>query len=564
MTEHLKTDQDLGNRLMRKQWKTTATALSCCSAVLLSIGNLGASSGDACPGSFTKQERVSIRAVAKPPYNRMFREPGFKSRIRRITNTAPGEVIRPAGGAVQAWNIDESLLLLHGYGGSPGPRLLDGLDYKPMATLPLPLGDSAARADIFWSSDAPRELYYIAGSGENNGKLVRHSLESNSDEMLSDPGTRCKGAGYDPDSLRMVKPLGNDDTFFFRCGNDTGGLLLAWHREDDSYAERKIEDAPPSDALPLPSHDGSKVVFQGVAMDRALEDSPGELDLSDRNTAVTIGEGRTGTPVLWHAAQHEAPRRCNDDMWGGVGLLVEYPLDTGNCRNVISPTDGYPEPGADYSLSSGSLAQPRLLAMTNMAYDEQSWYLNGKPAPLLNGEIVTLDGTVGEASVCRLAHHRSFGREAGNAEGYDPILAEPAVTLSPRASRLLFASDWYDSGSVDTYVIELPNHAILNVAGLWRDRDYPSIFTRIEQTGSSLSLERQTESTGGIPAFKSRGEGRTDGYEVRFTYETQYANDVRATGTCSGKSNAKAESITLRCEDSFIGDVRTILIRQEE
>ena len=34
--------------------------------------------------------------------------------------------------------------------------------------------------------------------------------------------------------------------------------------------------------------------------------------------------------------------------------------------------------------------------------------------------------------------------------------AEPHVTLSRDGRRMLFASDWHDSGSVDTYVLELP------------------------------------------------------------------------------------------------------------
>jgi len=57
--------------------------------------------------------------------------------------------------------------------------------------------------------------------------------------------------------------------------------------------------------------------------------------------------------------------------------------------------------------------------------------------------------------VCRLAHHRSTGKLAQSGE-YNGYLGEPHVTISPSGTRLLFGSDWYDSGSVDSYVIELP------------------------------------------------------------------------------------------------------------
>jgi len=41
---------------------------------------------------------------------------------------------------------------------------------------------------------------------------------------------------------------------------------------------------------------------------------------------------------------------------------------------------------------------------------------------------------------------------------YQPYFGEPHVTISPTGTRLLFGSDWYDSGAVDSYVIELPSH----------------------------------------------------------------------------------------------------------
>jgi hypothetical protein len=52
--------------------------------------------------------------------------------------------------------------------------------------------------------------------------------------------------------------------------------------------------------------------------------------------------------------------------------------------------------------------------------------------------------------VCRVAHHRSQERQDyGGA---------PHVTGSPSGTRALFASDWGDGPSVDTYVVELPSY----------------------------------------------------------------------------------------------------------
>ena len=57
--------------------------------------------------------------------------------------------------------------------------------------------------------------------------------------------------------------------------------------------------------------------------------------------------------------------------------------------------------------------------------------------------------------VCRLAHHRSFGKDAKRG-GYRAYFGEPHATISPSGTRIIFGSDWYDSGSVNAYVIELP------------------------------------------------------------------------------------------------------------
>jgi len=70
-------------------------------------------------------------------------------------------------------------------------------------------------------------------------------------------------------------------------------------------------------------------------------------------------------------------------------------------------------------------------------------------ACLLCQELLLANADTG--TVCRVAHHRSF---AG--EGRWGYFAEPHVVLSPSGTRLLFASDWGNGTSVDTYVVELP------------------------------------------------------------------------------------------------------------
>ena len=93
-----------------------------------------------------------------------------------------------------------------------------------------------------------------------------------------------------------------------------------------------------------------------------------------------------------------------------------------------------------------------------MGYAKQFKYLeNKKRATVFFSEIYLASTDPDNPVVCRLAHHRSKGKHADDGD-YPAYFGEPHVTISPSGTRLLFGSDWYDSGSVDTYVIELPSY----------------------------------------------------------------------------------------------------------
>jgi hypothetical protein len=71
---------------------------------------------------------------------------------------------------------------------------------------------------------------------------------------------------------------------------------------------------------------------------------------------------------------------------------------------------------------------------------------------VLDSELLLADTAAGGA-VCRIAHHRSYGKNGS--QGY---WAEPHAVPSPSGTRILFGSDWGNSGTVDTYVVELPSY----------------------------------------------------------------------------------------------------------
>jgi hypothetical protein len=59
-------------------------------------------------------------------------------------------------------------------------------------------------------------------------------------------------------------------------------------------------------------------------------------------------------------------------------------------------------------------------------------------------------------SPCRAGRHRSWGK--GNTMLGEPYWAEAHTAASPSGTRAVFASDWGNGSTVDTYVLELPSY----------------------------------------------------------------------------------------------------------
>jgi hypothetical protein len=99
-----------------------------------------------------------------------------------------------------------------------------------------------------------------------------------------------------------------------------------------------------------------------------------------------------------------------------------------------------------------------------MAYRQPGWVflsIVGTPAGqnVLDNELVLADTNGGTA--CRIGHHRSYG--GNNTTLANSYWAEPHVVASPSGTRALFASDWGNGATVDSYVVELPSYRPLQI-----------------------------------------------------------------------------------------------------
>jgi hypothetical protein len=227
---------------------------------------------------------------------------------------------------------------------------------------------------------------------------------------------------------------------------------------------------------------------------------------------------------------------------------------------VINQTDNYPVTPQGTEVFASAYRSPAWLAMSSVGYNDLEYFSNKQFAPLLFSEIYLVDTSDKNADICRLAHHRSFGRAANNAS-YDPVLGEPNVTISPTATRVLFSSDWYDSGLVDTYVLELPSFSRFNLGGQWADYNNEAIKTDFIQRGEKITFTRTIPSATKDPDIITTGSGEINGSKLALEYVVQATKNRKISGTCSSTLSGQAETIELECRDSYYGRSKTALVK---
>ncbi|MDE2120185.1 MAG: hypothetical protein KGJ64_05805, partial [Betaproteobacteria bacterium] len=102
----------------------------------------------------------------KPGWMQPFADPDFGSRMVRITDVRTqfrARVAVPAYSSTQAWNCDESRLILYvteaQTGGRQGWAMLDGRNYRFLRFLDINPSDIE---QFWWSRTNPEELLYIS------------------------------------------------------------------------------------------------------------------------------------------------------------------------------------------------------------------------------------------------------------------------------------------------------------------------------------------------------------------------------------------------------------------
>ncbi|MCB1756878.1 MAG: hypothetical protein KDJ38_15245, partial [Gammaproteobacteria bacterium] len=410
-----------------------------------------------CKGLPTHKNKVTVPVMDKPPFGKPYKDPVFGAKVIRISDTQKGEVVKPMYSTIQSWNADESLMILYHTGGNPdnlGHHLYDGKTYKHLRKLDITAKDIE---ELYWHHTDPNVFFYVSANYKDYGYFMKYDVAADKATKVADFMQYCGREGVPVSGNDVQMPPLSDDRFGFRC-NDGRGQETGFIYE---VSTDKTWSVPMGEGLkydpwnaPMLGPSGKNVRLMSYILDDTLKENY-ELDLYEYHSHASLGRLANGHDALFATAFDPAPGGCDGGPDKGVGSLTVHDFEEKTCRVVVGEFNGYGYPGSGTHVSAVGHKVPGWALMSTIGYYNLEYLSNNKQAPLLFSEIWLVNTDPANFEVCRIAHHHSWAKAAENVS-YHGYLGEPHATLSPSGTRLVFGSDWKNSGSVDTYVVELP------------------------------------------------------------------------------------------------------------
>jgi hypothetical protein len=417
---------------------TTSTTSVTSTTSTTTTGAGGGASGplDLCAGLVQDKLPHAMTPLAKPAVGQTVIDAEFGTTIRRITAVAPSgggdAAIIPLYSTISAWNADESLLML--YDVNRGQVLYDGKTYAFIATLDIAPADIE---QVYWDTSDPDLFYYV-----DSPQFIRYHVSTGAKDRLHDFSGLCGGAGV----------TGGDDPMFtswdsHRLGLVCGAHMFIYDQSTDTVlgpVATPANGTPPAQVAP-----SGALAYLEAGSGQVLDDSltlVRSLGLQVPDNHASLGRLANGHDT-WNGAVYDDG---NDDAHSNVGILVTWDMTDASGGAVIGPKTGYPYP-PDGHVSALAYKQPGWVFVSTIQ-DHSGGAVQG--AGLLDDENLVADTNTGV--VCRIGRHRSFGKD--NTHLQTSYWAEPHTTPSPSGTRAVFASDWGDGATVDSYVVELPSY----------------------------------------------------------------------------------------------------------
>ncbi|MBI3897586.1 MAG: InlB B-repeat-containing protein [Gammaproteobacteria bacterium] len=377
------------------------------------------SSGDFCSGLVTDKAPHPMTTVTQPSKGSAYLDPQFGTTVRRITAVGSGGVLKPLYSTTQAWNADESYLILYHTSNVSGRHEL----YQGKAPYGFIKILDIAPADIeqvYWHTSDPDVFFYPSGTN-----LIRYHVSSGAKDVVH---TFSCGENISADSHGTMS--WDSNVIGLKCNSSNQAHL---YRIDTNTLSTAT--LPTDSNAPLASASGNLAYWNGKVYDNKLV-----LKL-DLNLAYNAEHASLGRLANGHDTYNAV---AFDGTY--VGSLVTHDMTDGSGRVVIGPDTGYPYPmsGTHVSTVGFKLATPGWVAVSATG--------TASGSGVLDNEILLANTNPG-GSICRIAHSRTFGKE-----GQMDYWAEAHASISPSGTRVIFGSDWGNSGAVDTYIVELPSY----------------------------------------------------------------------------------------------------------
>jgi len=384
--------------------------------------------------------------LQKPPVGVRVADPAFKTTILRVTNSRSAGMkgIFPEYSKRQAWNADESLLLLRE--GDGKALLYNGQSYQFLKILEEVGGD-----DVFWHPKDPQLLVFFI---EN--KLYSLNVGSGPKKLLftfpgySFVGTKGEGnLSLDGRFLALVGQVYQEsnqqvqfkDLLVFDLASNLVSAKLALPAGLQAFDWVSI--SPKGTYVVVDYADGVSQRFHGLEVyDRALKflwQKP-------------LGAGHSDLAVDVNGEEVLVMDSYDPDL--NQNLVKKFRLSDGTETRLLAMSALF-----DQHISCQNLKKSGWCLISTFDYVQR--LTDNPPAGWLPFEdeifFLKLDGS---GSVERLGHHRSrrFSPATPDSDKSN-YFAEPHATVSRNGDRVLFGSNWReaiaDLAGVDGYVLQV-------------------------------------------------------------------------------------------------------------
>ena len=396
-------------------------------------------------------ESLLQAVIARPSVGVPYTDPIFGAKVMRLTDavsmaaTVGDHCIVPDYSRRQAWNADESWLLLRGGDGSV--LLFDGANYSFIRKLPDYIGGD----DLFWHPTNKNLFYYIIENrfysfniSNNENILIRtfsdyDFIGTPGEGNLSLDGKYCALVGRNyiaPDVI--IKAL-----LVYDVGSNVVTSTMVYPSTPESFDWVSI--SPNGNYVVVDYADETIGRYHGVEVyDKNLNfirQEPLGAGHSD------LGVDANGDEVLIMGVYNGADKE----------VIKKIRLSDGAVTNLLDLTYLF-----DYHISCRNQQRAGWCFISTFDYVAR---LKDKADDLaldwlpFEDEVFALKMN-GSGTVERYAHHHSRRFSPLTPDADNSIyFAEPHATVSRQANRILFGSNWRQNmaveNSVDTYIIDL-------------------------------------------------------------------------------------------------------------